>query len=276
MALVSVSSSSILVRYLPALPAIVIAFWRMALASAIFGVYSLFRPQKGLPSEHKKSIILAGIFLGFHFACFFSAVKLTTIANATLLGTVAPMFTIFIETVFLKRKVSTKIFFGILVAFFGIIIINWKGLGLCGTNSTGNFLALAGSLFIAIVFILAERIRQNTSITIYCRAIYFYAACTLLLISILFRLPVFSFNIFEFTLLISLAFIPTIFGHSLLSYVVKYTSPSAVASVPLGEPLLASFFAWLLFSEKIPPPIFIGGCLILAGLCFILRGSLKS
>ena len=275
MALVSVSSSSILVRYLPALPAIVIAFWRMALASAVFGGYNLFRPQGGLPSEHKKPIILAGVFLGLHFACFFSAVKLTTIANATLLGTLAPVFTVFIESVFLKRKVSIKIFFGILVAVFGIIIINWKGPNLCDTNSTGDFLALAGSLFIAIVFILAERIRQNTSITIYCRAIYFYAACTLFLISIFFRLPVFSFNAFEFTLLVSLAFIPTIFGHSLLSYVVKYTSPSTVASVPLGEPLLASCFAWLLFSEKIPPLAFIGGCLILAGLYFVLRGSLK-
>ena len=274
-ALVSVSTSSILVRYLPALPAIVIAFWRMALASAVFGGYNLFRPQGGLPSEHKKPILLAGVFLGLHFACFFSAVKLTTIANATLLGTLAPVFTVFIETVFLKRKVSIKIFCGILVAFFGIIIINWKGLGLYGANTIGNFLALVGSFFIALVFILAERIRQNTSITIYCREIYFYAACTLFLISVLFRLPVFSFNIFEFTLLISLAFIPTIFGHSLLSYVVKYTSPSTVASVPLGEPILASCFAWLLFSEKIPPLIFIGGCLILAGLCFILRGSLK-
>ena len=107
-ALFSVSSSSILVRYLPALPAIVIAFWRMALASAMFGGYNLFRPKGRLPSEHKKPIILAGIFLGLHFACFFSAVKLTTIANATLLGTLAPIFTVFIEAVFLKRKVISN------------------------------------------------------------------------------------------------------------------------------------------------------------------------
>jgi len=274
-ALFSVSSSSVIVRFLPALPAAVIAFWRMALASAIFGGYGLFRPRGKLPTEHKKSIFFAGVFLGFHFACFFSSVKLTTIANATLLGTVAPIFTVFIEAVFLKRKVSIKVFFGILVAVFGIIIINWKELGLSGTNSTGNLLALAGSFFIAVVFILAEKIRQNTSTIIYCRTIYFYAACTLFLVSFSFGFPLFIFNTFDFTLLVFLAVIPTIFGHSLLSYLAKYTSPSTVASVPLGEPAIASCLAYFLFLEKTPPLIFAGGCLILTGLYFILRGNIK-
>jgi len=40
-----------------------------------------------------KKILVAGLFLGFHFALFFRSVQLTSIAEAALLGTISPVFT---------------------------------------------------------------------------------------------------------------------------------------------------------------------------------------
>ena len=54
---------------------------------------SLIKKQVPLTNENRKKTLIAGIFLGIHFALFFSAIKLTTIANATFLGTLAPLFT---------------------------------------------------------------------------------------------------------------------------------------------------------------------------------------
>ena len=44
---------------------------------------------------------------------------------------------------------------------------------------------------------------------------------------------------------------PSILGHNSLNYALKYLSPTAIASVPLGEPIIASIFGWFLFGEEI-------------------------
>ena len=108
-------------------PAVVIAFWRMALASAVLWIYSLIKPQGRFPREHLLTVTMAGVSLGCHFACFFSAVKLTSIANATILGTVAPVFTVLIEAFFLKRKLFKHALFGIFFALAGALTIHSGG-----------------------------------------------------------------------------------------------------------------------------------------------------
>ena len=83
----------------------------------------------------------------------------------------------------------------------------------------------------------------------------------------------FSFTQTDFSLFFVLAAIPTIIGHSVLSYVVRFVSPSSVAAVPLGEPFLASFFAWVLFAEQIHAPTYLGGILVFLGLYLTLAGG---
>ena len=47
--------------------------------------------------------MLSGLFLALHFTTFYGAVKLTSIANATLLGITAPIFTIIYEKFAIKK-----------------------------------------------------------------------------------------------------------------------------------------------------------------------------
>ena len=99
----------------------------MALASSVLWIYSLIKPQGRFPREHLLTVTMAGLFLGCHFACFFSAVKLTSIANATILGTVAPVFTVLIEAFFLKRKLFKQVLFGLFFALAGALVVHSGG-----------------------------------------------------------------------------------------------------------------------------------------------------
>ena len=94
LALVSVSSTSIIVRVLPSVPALTMAFWRMLIASAMLCGYGYFKKQKPLDRKDIGQVAIAGFFLGLHFACFFWGVRNTSIANATLLGNTGPLFTV--------------------------------------------------------------------------------------------------------------------------------------------------------------------------------------
>ena len=76
----------------------------MFIAAIVLWLFSIVKPQgKMIIKENFKKTIYAGILLGIHFALFFEAVKITKIANATFLGTLAPFFTLLVELYILKR-----------------------------------------------------------------------------------------------------------------------------------------------------------------------------
>ena len=272
-ALLSVSISSIFARFVPGISAVVIAFWRMAIASIIVWLYAAAVRQDQIKREEIKYYILSGLFLALHFSSFYTAVKLTSIANATLLGITAPMFTMFYERLFLKRSLKPIVFLGFVLAGTGSLIIVGPGLISQDSSVVGRMFGLLAALFISMVYIFASNLRKNSNTVVYTKFLYSFAAIFLLVISVFTGENVLAFNLNQFKWLFLLGLIPTILGHSLFYYSIKYTSPSVIASVPIGEPIIASFFAWLLFSEIVSVPTIAGGVLILFGVYFLVAYS---
>ncbi len=271
LALISVSSTSLVIRYVSSVPTLVLAFWRLFTASGMMWGYTAFNhPQDKLSSLQIKRIFIAGLFLGCHFACFFLAVRHTSIANATLFGCMAPVFTVIIS-IFQKRKFSKMIYIGLAFALLGAAIIQLSEFSLTSDSIFGNSIALLGAFFIAVVFVIAEKIRLDTDNIIYGRLLFLIASIALFGITVMAGESIFNFKLEHIPWFIFLGLVPTILGHNLFNYAVKYVSPTTIASIPLGEPIIASFFGYLLFQEGIPSAAFIGGPFILLGIYMIIN-----
>jgi drug/metabolite transporter (DMT)-like permease len=275
LAMVSVSSTSLVVRSVATVPALVLAFWRMFTASGMLWSYSVIRPAGKLSPINKKRIIFAGIFLGCHFACFFLGIRNTSIANATLLGCMAPIFTVFIS-IFQKKKMNKMTYVGLIVAIIGGGIVQSGDISLNSANLFGNSVALLSALFLAITFVLAKEIRQETANVVYGRSLFFVASITVLFIATTTGDSVLNFTVGDIPWFLFLGLVPSIFGHNLLNYAVKYITPTAVSSVPLGEPIIASIFALLLFGEAIPIGALLGGPVVLIGVYIIINNQAVS
>ena len=270
LALFSVSTSPIIGRALENVGAISISFWRMFLASFILWIFSLVKPQGKIKiSKNRNKIIYAGVLLGFHFALFFEAIKITSISNATFLGTLAPFFTLILEIYFLKRKFSRVVLLGLIVTFFGSIIILVYDFDLSTSFTLGNIYAVLCSICLAIAFVIAEKVRENENTIVYTRTLYLSAALTLLLISFFANETLMINNHIDFLGLLFLGLVPTIIGHNSIYYAIKYVSPTIVAAFPLGEPIIATILAYFIFNEFITFNIYIGGALTLVGLILI-------
>lgn len=275
LAMFSVSSTSLVVRSVATVPALVLAFWRMITASGMLWGYSAIRPAGKLSPINKKRILFAGIFLGCHFACFFLGIRNTSIANATLLGCMAPIFTVFIA-IFQKRAIDKMTYAGLIVAIVGGWVVQSGDLSLNSTNLFGDAVALLSALFLAITFVLAEEIRQETDNVIYGRSLFFVASITILFIATIAGDSVLNFKAADMPWFLFLGLVPSILGHNLLNYAVKYITPTAVSSVPLGEPVIASLFGLLLFGEAIPFGALLGGPVVLIGVYIIINNQTVS
>ena len=268
-ALLAVSSSAWVVRLLPELSATTIAFWRMFLASLMAFTVSYKTILTFVPS---KKILLAGIFLGFHFALFFRSVQLTSIAEAALLGTIAPVFTEFYSIMFQKKGFSIKVFFGLSLALLGAYTLISQS-SFSATSTYGNLLAVLCSVAMAVVLLVGKDVRKNVSLFEYSRWLFLYAAACLFLISLYQNVSIFSFSVSDFGWFVFLAAVPTMVGHNIFYFLVKTLSATTVAAVPLGEPVISSFGAFFLFDEPVSFFVFLGGSVTLIGVFIIIRND---
>ena len=276
--LLSISLSPIVARSL-ASSATVISFWRMLLASFfLWGLsFFYFKNLKPLSYSNRIRTFLAGILLGIHFMFFYEAVKITTIANATFLGTLAPFFTLLIELILFKRSYKKIVYFGLFIALVGTILVLINDFDLSSRFTLGNIYAILCSLCISISFIIAEKVRDTEGTIEYTRMLYGSAALTIFIIGSFYTQTFIVTQKIEILGFIFLALIPTIFGHNIFYYCIKYTTPTIVSTVPLGEPIFASIIAFFLFNELISLNTAIGGALCIYGIFLILKNrSIKN
>ena len=266
-ALLSVSSASLVVRMLPDTNAITIAFWRMFLASIMVFTVSYKNIFSFVPD---KKIMLAGVFLGIHFALFFRSVQLTSIAEAALLGTTAPIFTELYAIIFQKKPILPVVIFGLFVAFVGAAVLVSQS-SFSETGALGNVLAILCSIAISFVLVVGKDIRKSVGLFEYTRWLFFFASCTLFIISLIANVSIFSFSPEDFPWFIFLALVPTMVGHNIFYYLIKTLNTTTVAAVPLGEPIISSLGALALFGEPIGVAVVVGGGITLLGVFLVVR-----
>ena len=226
-----------------------------------------------LTRNNKIKTVIGGIFLGLHFYFFFQAIKLTTIANATFLGTLAPIFTLLIERFILNRKFERRILFPFFIVILGSLIIISYEYEFSSRYTQGNLYAIICSFWLGITFLISENVRKQASTVSYTRSLFLMAAITLAIMSSLQNEALLGFDKMEYFGLFLLGLIPTILGHNTFNYALKYIKPTVVASFPLGEPIIASIIAYFLFSEIIGYEIFVGGITTLIGLYFLMKSQ---
>jgi len=273
--LIAISTSPVIAKMLPLVPATVIAFWRMAIASALLWVYSVFFSYKSVKSNNSILVYLAGASLAMHFIFWFGALKLTSIANTTVLGVVAPAFTLLIEKLVYGKKINAFSSIALIIVFIGCVIVQGSDLGSFSGEGLGNIMAIVSAVFLGIVFLIGSKARQEIGVLTYTKNLFSVSALVLLSCSLLLNNPIFNYSINNYFWLCMLGVVPTLIGHTIFSYSIKYVSPTIITSIPLGEPIIASILAFVLFKEGVSSFVFMGGLIIAVGLILLIKNNTK-
>ena len=273
--LIAISTSPVIAKMLPLVPATVIAFWRMAIASALLWVYSVFFSYKSVKSNNSILVYLAGASLAMHFIFWFGALKLTSIANTTVLGIVAPAFTLLIEKLVYGKKINAFSSIALIIVFIGCVIVQGSDLGSFSGEGLGNIMAIVSAVFLGIVFLIGSKARQEIGVLTYTKNLFSVSALVLLSCTLLLNNPIFNYSINNYFWLCMLGVVPTLIGHTIFSYSIKYVSPTIITSIPLGEPIIASILAFVLFKEGVSSFVFMGGLIIAVGLILLIKNNTK-
>ena len=264
-----VSLSAPLIRISTA-PSLVLVLYRVALAAALLLPYELVRNRTELRQLGRKELLLclgSGLFLGLHFACYFEALRHTSIASAVALVDTEVFFVAFIMRIVFRERIPGKAWIGILLTFAGSVVIAMSDAAGGGDHVLrGDMIALAGAACMAVYTMIGRTCRQTITTTTYTSLVYSSAAVTVLLILLCSATPITGYEPINWLTALGMALFCTLLGHSVFSWGLKYESPAFIATAKLLEPVFAGVLGVLLFREIPRAAVVFGGCVVILGI----------
>lgn len=272
---VGVSLSAPLVRISSA-PAMILAFYRVAMASVILLPYVLVRNREEMKGMTKKDWILAvisGVCLGLHFSLYFESLRYTSIASSVVFVDTEVFFVALIMLMVFKERIPPLGWAGIMATFLGSVIIALSDSGSGEGALLGDMIALTGAVVVAVYTIIGKVLRQRISTTTYTLLVYIAASLTVLVLLLITGVPLTGYQSVDYWAAFGMAVFCTLLGHSVFSWGLKYESAAFISNSKLLEPVFASLIGIVLFREIPRPAVILGGLIVIGGVFLYTRVS---
>jgi len=285
----SVSFAAILIVTLDETHPLTISLYRLLFTTLIILPFVVFQKKyrdeiKNLSRYTIFLMIIIGLVLSAHFAFWITSLKLTSIASSVILVTAHPLLVGPVSHFFLKEKLSTVNSVGIFISVIGVVILIYGNYGFSNIkldSLEGNILAILGGIAAGFYIMGGRKIRKTVSIGPYVLIVYTTSTISLLFICLIFDAPIYNLSIKEYEIILLMAIIAGIFGHTLYNWSLKYIRASVASVSLLGEPIGSSILAVMVpWIAQVPSEFtIIGGGIIFIGVYLtskVYDGSIKN
>ncbi len=251
------------------------AFWRVSLALLPFLLISRVTKQADeTPAGLRDYFFLAlpGAFLAIDLAAWHLSLTMTSVANATLLANLAPVFVTLGSWLIFRTRITPVFLAGLALALLGVIVLKGGPAAIGGGQLAGDATAIVAAIFYACYMLSLGHVRSRFSTLRIMIWTTFSAAVCMLPLAVFFESGMVPVTLFGWAMVLGLAFISHVGGQGLVTYALAYL-PTAFSSLTLLlQPVVAAILAWLLLSEPIGLLQAVGGLIVLAGILIARRG----
>jgi drug/metabolite transporter (DMT)-like permease len=252
------------------------AFWRVALAvPALWALHWAKPTTRARRYSGKWPLLLAtGLAFAGDLGFWHTSIKLTSVANSTLLANLASIFVTLAAWIFLRQRPTRFFLTGLGAALTGITLLVHSSLEFSPTGLAGDALGVVTAMFYAAYILAVKGLRDRGETTLHLMAVTSTVTAALLLPVALATgermLPVSASG---WWILLGLALVSHAAGQGLIAYALAHL-PAAFSSVSLlFQPVMASLFAWGLLAEPLAALQVTGGLIVLLGIYLARRGS---
>ena len=252
----------------------VLGVYRLGIAALVLTPAAWLNWRSGrarLPRAKLGLALLGGLAFAANIFIWSTALRLTTIANATFLDNTAPVWVGLGAWLLFGERLRPLYWGGLALALAGGALLVGPG-GFDGSAaSVGNVLAIAGAVIYAAYLLVTERVRESVDNLTYVWLFSGVAAVSLLILSLALGSPLVGLPRQSYAALLGVALISQVGGWLLINYAFGHLRASLVSVTLLGQPVVATLLAAPLFGEMPGLPTVLGGLVTLAGIYTVHR-----
>jgi len=264
-AVAAASQSGNIVRLGSAHPLAMAAF-RLILASIFLWPLALPRASelRRLRLRELALLGLSGIALALHLVTWIAAVQLTTVANAAVFFSVNPVITATASHLIFGERITKGFVGSVVLGLVGVCVLAVGDLTFSRADLPGDLLAVLCSFMFTAYFLLGKRLQRVLDSRVYVAALYGTAGLFGFVLMAVLGIPFFAYNGRTWLCFFLLALVPTMIGHSLFNYALRFIEAGRLSVVTLAEPPLAGLVAFLVWDEPVTLQALLGYTLIAA------------
>lgn len=244
------------------------AFWRVALSLPI--LWLVWYPRRARPGPETRSslrwLLFAGVFFAADLAVWHQSIRFTSVANATLLANLCPVFVTIGSVLWLGERITGGFVGGLLLALIGSALLVASSFSISLQTVMGDALGVAAAIVYTgyLLIVSRERRRSSTAEVMWWSTLS--AAVLLLPATLLAGEVLWPQSLRGWAVLIGLAVSSQVLGQGLIAWGMAHL-PASFSSVSLlVQPVAATVLAWLLLGEGFGGLQALGGVVVLAGI----------
>src|SRR3954470_12486215 len=175
---VAFSLSSTLVKRAES-PGVLVAFWRMVTVSVVWNVV-LWSSGRRVTMENVRQAFLPGVFFGLNLAVFFAGATHNSVANAALIGSLAPFLIVPAGAALFTEWIHPRALVFALVAFGGVALVLFSAPANGDASLEGNLFGLIAMLLLVGYVTSTRHFRRDMDVTTFMATICPIAAVAVL------------------------------------------------------------------------------------------------
>lgn len=238
------------------------AMYRLWAGVAIYAVVLLLTRRR-LTWRTFRACAPGGLIFGVDISLVFAAFKLTSVADATLIGALSPVVIVLVSARLLHERVGLQERGLALISFVGVAIVAVGASGSPSWSVLGDLAALASVGTWTTYWFFSRHARTSADAIQYMASVMLAAALLVTPAALVFGRGPMVPTAADWAQVWTVALVPGLIGHTLVAWSHRHVESWRSALITQIQPVLASVWAWLFLSERLTPVMALGALVVL-------------
>lgn len=255
------------------MPTLAFAAYRLWMGVLVYA--AVFAVTKRRPSWRALKICaLGGVFFGADVFLSFTSFRLTSIANATIIGALAPVFITLGAARWFGERVQRRDIAFVAMSFVGVVAVAVGSAGSPSWSPLGDLAALVSVFSWTAYWLFSKRARSSVGALEYMAHVMFVAAIMITSLGFLTGTNMSPPRGMDWVWVWVVTIFAGAVGHSFIAWSHHHVEAWLAALITQCQPVIASLAAWVVLGETLTPLALAGAAVVLAATAAILvRGA---
>lgn len=254
-------------------PAIV--FYRMLIGAPMMVLVAM-RTGGGLTRDLMKKTALPGMLFALSFLSGFASIKMTSIANATLITTIQPILVLFVAPKLFGEKLRARQLGYSACSMAGVLLVVLAAASTSGAKLSGDLMALLNVVIWTMYFVLSKKRRvAGVHSWSYLAAVFVWSSILILPFGAIASNDLGAMKASDWVYIVAMAIGPGLVGHGLMTWAQSHVDVTLASLLGLMSPVISTVGAWWAFGESLTLWQIVGAAVVL-GFLALLVGEQRS
>lgn len=248
-----------------------IVFYRILIGAPLMTAMAYLNGGS-LSIDLMKRTALPGVLFALSMITGFASVKMTSIANATLITTIQPVLVLFVAPKMFGERLRPRQILYSSCALAGVLVVVLAAASTSGAHLSGDLLSVANVTIWTSYFVLSKKRRlAGVHSWSFLSAVFIWSAVVVLPYGFMFSNDLGDMTNGDWGRIIAMAVGPGVVGHGLMTWAQSHVDVTLASLLGLMSPVISTALAWAILDQSLTLWQSGGAVVVLVSLAFLVR-----